>query len=132
MKWSRAIAVFLLGFLGVTAIVGAVPLIRNPHAEPWQMPQSFLEHSPFHSYLIPGIILLLANGILSFFALYQTVRCRPGYGWWVALQGGVLSGWIVVEVIMLRFMVWPHYVYLGLGLALIGLGLALTRDTPAI
>ena len=95
------------------------------------MPQSFLEHSPFHSYLVPGMILLLANGALSLFVLYLAMRRRKGYGWWVAVQGCVLCGWIGAEVAMLRIAVWPHYLYAAIGLALIALGLALTREARA-
>jgi len=131
MKLVRAVARIALGFLCVTSVVGAVPMILHPHGEPWRMPQSLLEHSPFHSYLIPGIILLLANGALSLFAFWRTVRQRAGYGRWVALQGCVLCGWIAVEVIMLRFAIWPHYLYGAIGLLLIGSGLALAREARA-
>jgi hypothetical protein len=128
MKIVRMIVICALGFLSATAIVGAVPLIIYPHGQPWQMSQSYLAHSPFHSYLIPGIVLLLANGVLSLFAMYETVRRRSGYAWWVAIQGCVLAGWIVVEVIILREIIWPHYFYLAFGLVLTALGLALTRE----
>src|ERR1035437_5646956 len=111
MNFVRGIAIVVLGFMGVTAIIGAVPMLLHPSGEPWQMPQSFLQHSPFHSYLIPGIILLLAHGVFSFFVLYATVRLRSGYGCWVAFQGIVLAGWIAVEVAFLRFAAWPHYFY---------------------
>jgi hypothetical protein len=125
MRITRAIAIWTLGFLGVTAIVGAVPLILFPQGDLLHMPLNLLEHSPFHSFLIPGIILLLANGVLSFVALYQLMRRRNGYGWWVAFQGCVISGWIVVEVIMIRAVAWPHFLYLAVGLILIASGLAL-------
>jgi len=128
LRIVRAIARIALGFLCITSVVGAVPMVLHPHGEPWQMPQSFLEHSPFHSYLIPGIILLLANGVLSFFVLYRAIQRWAGYGWWVALQGCVLCGWIAVEVAMLRIAVWPHYLYGCIGLLLIGSGLALRRE----
>jgi len=128
MKIVHATAIGLLGFLGITAMVGAVPLILYPQGDLMHMPLSMLQHSPFHSFLIPGIILLLANGILSFIVLSQTMRRRNGYGWWVALQGCVLSGWIVIQVIMLRATSWLHYLYLAVGLGLIAAGLALTRE----
>jgi hypothetical protein len=91
------------------------------------MPQSLLRHSPFHSYLIPGIILLMANGLLSLWVLWLAVRRHPGYGWWVAAQGCVLLGWLAVEVAMLRLVVWPHYLFGGVALALVVSGLALAR-----
>ena len=128
MKLVRLIAVWTLGFLGISAIVGAIPLILSPQGDLLHMPLSMLEHSPFHSFLIPGIILLLANGALSFVALYQLLKRRNGYSWWVAFQGCVISGWIVVEVIMFRAVAWLHVLYLAVGLILIASGLALTRE----
>jgi hypothetical protein len=128
MKVLRGIAIAILGFLGVSAMVGAIPLILDPTGRMLSMPLSLLEHSPFHNYLIPGIILLMANGFLSLWVLYISARRRQGYGWWVAFQGCVIAGWIVVEMIMLRMAMWAHYVYLAVGIALILLGLALKRD----
>jgi hypothetical protein len=57
--------------------------------------------------LVPGIIPLVANGLLSLWVLRLAMRRHPGYGWWVAAQGWVLLGWLAVEVAMLRLVVWP-------------------------
>jgi hypothetical protein len=65
MKAARIVAIVMLVFLGLSGIVGAIPMLRHPNDEPWHMLQSLLQYSPFHSYLIPGIILLAANGLLS-------------------------------------------------------------------
>jgi hypothetical protein len=127
MKAFRTIAVVALVYLGVSGIAGAIPLLLHPTGEPWAMPQTLLQHSPFHSYLIPGIILLAANGLLSVWVLGLTLRRYPGYGWWVAAQGCVLLGWLVVETLMLRVVVWPHYLYGVVALALIVTGTAVAR-----
>ena len=92
------------------------------------MPHRFLDHSPFQSFLIPGIILLLANGVLPLLIMFAAMRRSPGYGWWVAFQGCVLIGWISVEVVMLRVVDWPHYLYWAVGLMLIVSGLVLRRE----
>ena len=70
MRAVRIIAVVALVFLGLSGIVGAIPLLLHPTDEPWAMPQSLLRYSPFHSYLVPGIILLVANGLLSLWVLW--------------------------------------------------------------
>jgi uncharacterized membrane protein YvlD (DUF360 family) len=132
MKIVRRIAIATLGFLSVSSIMGAVPLILRPSGEILHMPLSMLEHSPFHTFLIPGIILLLANGVLSLLVLMMAIRQRPGYGWWTAFQGCVIAGWIVVEIVMLRAAVWPHYFYLAIGLVLIVSGLLLMRESAAV
>lgn len=103
-------------------------MLMHPTGEPWQMPQKLLQHTPFSSYLVPGIILLAANGLLSLWVLWLTVRKLPRYGWWVTAQGCVLSGWLTVEMAMLRLVVWPHYVYGAVALALVAAGIALASE----
>ena len=131
MKETRIVAIVALMFLGLSGVIGAIPLIVNPGGEPWSMPQSLLQYSPFRSYLVPGIILLVANGLLSVWALWLTVSRRPGYGWWVIAQGVVLLGWLIVEVAMLRLMVWPHYLYGAVAMALVISGIAIVRVTAS-
>lgn len=93
------------------------------------MPLSLLEHSPFHSYLIPGIILLVANGLLALWVLLLAIRRKPRHGLWTAFQGCVLLGWLIVECIMLRLVIWPHYLYGAVALVLIASGLILRRES---
>ncbi len=109
----RVLSFTTLTFLGVTALLGAVPMLMHPTGSKSLIPLSLLEHSPFHSYLIPGLVLLCCNGLLSFAVLVIAVQRRKNYGWWIAGQGVVLAGWLLVEVAMLRLMVWFHWFYGG-------------------
>jgi len=128
MRAVRITAVAALVFLGLSGIVGAIPLLVHPTGEPWAMRQSLLRHSPFQSYLIPGIILLVANGLLILWVLWLTLRRHSGYGWRVAAQGCVLMGWLIVEMVMLRLVVWPHYLYGVVALVLVVAGIALVQS----
>lgn len=127
MRLAWIVAIVVLVFLALSGIVGAIPLILHPTGEPWTMPQTSLQRSPFHSYLVPGIILLLANGLLSLWVLWLTMRRRPGYDWWVIAQGIVLLSWPIVEVGMLQVLVWPHYLYGAVAIALVIPGIAIVR-----
>lgn len=128
MKAARILVTTALVFLGLSAIMGAIPLLMHPAGKPWTMPQSLLQYSPFHSYLIPGIILLVANGFLSLWALWLTVRRHSGYGWWVAAQGCVLLGWLIGEIVFLRLVMWAQYLYSAVALLLVFSGIALARQ----
>ena len=103
-------------------------MIMDPSGGLLRMPLSMIEHSPFHSFLIPGIILLTANGFLSLAILGAVVRRTRGYGMFATVQGCVLAGWISVEMIMMRMTMWAHYVYLGVALVLIVTGMVLNRE----
>ncbi len=129
MKTVRMVALVGLAYLAITATWGAVFLIGNPTGSPMQISVSVLQYSPFHSFLVPGILLLVSSGLLGAIVFLMALfRCR-GYGWWVAMQGSVLFGWITIEVILLREIVWLHYVYWALALLLIACGWALRRET---
>ena len=128
MKTVRWTGIALLFFLAASSIIGSIPMIADPHGSPWSMPQSLLQHSPFPSYLVPGILLLLFNGLLALWALWLTLDQTPRYSVWVALQGCVLLCWLVVECLMIRMVIWPHYLYGAIALGLVVTGIALWRD----
>ena len=131
MKKARMVAIIALIFTGLSGVVGAIPLILHPGGEPWGFPQSLLQYSPFRSYLVPGIILLVANGLLSLWVLRLTVGKHPRSGWWVIAQGIVSLCWLIVEVAMLRLIVWPHYMYGAVAMALLISGIAIVRAMSA-
>ena len=126
---ARAGAIGGLVFLGVTAVVGAVPMLRDPTGAPWSIPLTMLRYSPFHSFLIPGIVLLLSNGLLSFVVLWFVLSKRKNYEWWVMGQGVVLAGWLLVEIVALRLVAWPHWFYGAVAALLVSAGWALRRKT---
>ncbi len=128
MKIIRSVAIAALIFLGITSLIGAAPLIVDSSGTMLRMPLSLLEHSPFRSFLIPGIILLTANCLLSFWVLALALRKALRYGRWIALQGCVLFGWITVEVVMIRAVVWAHYIYWAVAVLLILCGWLLRKD----
>ena len=102
-------------------------MIIDPTGGILKMPLSLLDHSPFHSFLIPGIILLVFNGILSLVITVAVLRNARNAGLWVGFQGCVLFGWITIEVIMIRAVAWPHFVYWITGLVLLACGWVLMR-----
>ena len=119
----------LLAFLGIGAVVGAVPMIAGSFLPVGElMPLSLLRFSPFHSYLIPGLILLAANGLLALAVLWLVAWRKPRHGLWTVFQGCVLLGWLVVECWMLRLVMWAHYLYGAVALLLIVTGLLLWRN----
>jgi hypothetical protein len=106
-------------------------MILWPHETQWNLlPVSVLRYSPFHSFLFPGIILLVANGFMAFWVLRLVTARRSSYGLWTAFQGCVLLGWLVAECSMIRAVGGAHYFYAGIAIALIVLGFAM-RNSPA-
>lgn len=112
------------------ALWGGAGLMVAPSGEFMQMPLSFLEHSPFSSYLIPGIILFIAIGLFSSFTLYLVFTRHPLYARFIFLQGVILAGWISVQVAMLQIFYLPlHLPFFLMGVFLVIAGIILTSFT---
>lgn len=116
----------MLLFNGIGAFYGGLSLITDPTGGKLQMPQSYLEHTPFHDYLIPGIVLLCVNGFFSFYTLLTIVLKSKSSDLFIIAQGVLLSGWIIVQIIILQMFYAPlHGTLLAIGILLIICGLLL-------
>ena len=121
----RILAVILLLFLGFGGIYGAWMLISDPSGGNFEWSQSLLDGTPFTSFLIPGIILALSNGVFPLFVAITLVLKTKYSSWMLVLQGGVTMGWLTAQLIFnpdlfVPEMHYPSYAVGGL-LAIIGL-----------
>jgi hypothetical protein len=120
----KVICFVLLLVNGLGALYGGFLLMLDPSGSKMQMPLSYLEHSPFSNYLIPGIILFIVNGLFSFVTIMTILFKNVHYYWFVIIQGLLLSGWILFQIILVRIFYAPlHATFLIIGLCLIGCGL---------
>jgi len=119
----KTLAIILLSVNGIGAVYGGLMLIADPTGSKLQMPLTFLEQSPFNNYLIPGIILLIINGIFSFVVI-ATIVLKKAYCHLLTLaQGILLCGWIIIQMILLKMFYAPmHITFLVIGACLIGCG----------
>ncbi len=130
-KFIRIVTILLLLFNGTGALYGSYHLITDPTGGSLKMPLTYLEKSPFTNYLIPGIVLLLVNGIFSFITIYAVLFRTRNYHWFVVAQGVLLSGWIIVQIIMLQMFYAPlHGTLLATGVILTVCGLVLRKLNP--
>ena len=133
MRFVRPAAIFLLAFLALSAFVGAMPMIVYPCNNQWRvMPLSLLQYSPFHTFMIPGILLLVSNSLLPLWVLWRVIKRKPLHGLWVVFQGCVLLGFLASECFLLRVIAWPHYFYASVALALMMCGLVMRRDSASM
>lgn len=77
---SLYLLIFLIAFLSIGGFYGGIALTFDPSGNFMQMSLSFLEGTPFHNYLIPGLILLLFMGIFPMFLLYPLIT-KPQWKW---------------------------------------------------
>ena len=114
-------------FVGITAIGGGAALVARPDGSLIQAPAGMLAHSPFDTFLVPGLLLLVVVGIGNAIAGYLIARDKPGAPFAALFAGASLFAWIVTEMILLRE---HHWLQLGY-LAVAALILLETRKTFA-
>ena len=72
---AKNILLFLLSFLGISAIGGGGALIISPSGKLLGgLPLSILEKSPFNDFLIPGIILVAVLGVLPCLTVWALIK----------------------------------------------------------
>jgi membrane associated rhomboid family serine protease len=65
------------------------------------MPSDILKDTPFHDFLIPGVILFLINGVGQLATGILSLRKHPFAGYAGAVFGMVLMIWIFMQVNMI-------------------------------
>jgi hypothetical protein len=90
-------------FTAIGALFGAIAMFSDPHGSPIGLQQDLLTRTPFASYVLPGVILLVSNGVLPLIAVIGIVTRRT---WAFAAQflaGVALMGWMGGQVAMVGF-----------------------------
>lgn len=107
-------------FVGVGAVVGGIGVATSGIG----LPLGWLEGSPFRSYVVPGLVLLVVVGG-SQFAAATAVWRRREWGTAASLVAGlILVGWISVQVVIIGLRSWLQPFYLVVGLLIVGLAAA--------
>lgn len=115
-------ASILLLFNGIGALYGGWHLISHPDGSSIQLSLDWLKHTPFQDYFIPGIVLFVANGLLSIFVFALILLKNKNYPLLIIAQGLILLGWIVIQILMVRTVYFLHIVMGTTGILLILIG----------
>jgi hypothetical protein len=112
----------LLLFNGFAALYGGWNLVRQPDGSSLGMSVSLLAHTPFHNFLIPGIILLISNGIASIVAFIGILIKPRKFTWLVWAQGLILIVWLLVQLILIETLHPLQFILGAVGAALVFIG----------
>ena len=112
---ERVVLAVLDGFLGATAAIGGLCLLlRVPFVTP---PADLLGGSPFGSYAIPGLALLVLVGGSGLLATTLVARHSPWSTQASALAGSMILIFEAVELVVIGFTgLLALYVLLGLAI----------------
>jgi hypothetical protein len=89
------------------------------------MPLDILKSSPFHNFLIPGVILFLVNGVGNIVSAVLCFRIQRIAGFAGMFFGFGLMIWLFVQVSLIGGGHWLQYVYFILGIIQLLLGIAM-------
>ena len=126
----RILAVFLLLFLGFGGVYGALMLISDPSGGKFDWSLDLLNGTPFNSFLIPGIVLLIANGLFPIFVAVITVLKKSNAQTLIVFQGVLVIIWLSVQLLLNPdfFLPETHYPSYSIGILLVIIGLVLRRQ----
>lgn len=117
--WLAALCLLV----GAAAIVGGLGLVARPDGSALRLPLAILEPSPFHSFLIPGLVLLIVIGFGSLTAGVLVIRDTPRADAAALLAGMSLLVWITAQMTMLRTINGLQLGCLAAGIAIVMLAL---------
>jgi hypothetical protein len=106
------VLIFLQFFLGLQGLFGGGAFLLAPDGRLIQMPFSHLQETPFHDFLIPGLLLFLFLGVYPLMVAYSLWKI-PSWRWpeflnpfkhthwsWAgSLAAGMIAMvWIIVQI----------------------------------
>ena len=109
----RAIAISLLMINGLSALAGGVLFMIKPDGGLLHVTTHLLRYSPFGDFLLPGLVLVIFNGFSSLVIGYISWKKPGSFPLLISLQGFLLGGWLVVQVVMLQNFS-PQHLAMGL------------------
>lgn len=134
LKKNRPIALYfllaLLLFVGIGGVFGGIALMADPSGAMIKLDINYIVTSPFKNYLLPGMILLVFNGLLPLFVFYSLIR-QPAWHWpeminiykeysweWTySLYAGIiLVIWIYIQMLLIGYIgtIQPVFGLLGI------------------
>lgn len=116
----------ILGVLEMIVALSAIPtgisMIISPDGSGMGMDLTWLESSPFESYLIPGIFLVFFIGILQLTGAWLTFRKSTVAGNFGMAVGMILIFWLLAQIYYLELTHFLQVVFFVIGLFEIYLG----------
>jgi hypothetical protein len=123
------LAVALEAFTALGAIPVGIMLLTDPTGAGVGFPAGWIEATPFGSYVIPGLYLLLMNGIGMVVLMGLSIQRHPFAPWLTGVLGTGLVIWIGVQLLVMPEFSPLQAIYGAIGLGLAAISVAWLRRT---
>ncbi|MBL0272907.1 MAG: hypothetical protein IPQ06_07490 [Chitinophagaceae bacterium] len=115
----KTILFVLVSFIAMTALLSGIIMVSDPGGKILNLSPDLLEGTSFSDFRIPGLLLAILVGGINLLAVFFNLMRHPTrYNW--ALAGGlVVSGWIIIQMILIGTYHWLHAFYGVIGILII-------------
>lgn len=125
----------ILGVIQLITSTGAIPagllFVLDPSGTSMGNSTEMLADSPFSTFLIPGLSLLIVNGFGSIFGALLSFRQKELAGAAGVVLGVILCFWILVQIKIIGLSSFLQPVFFIVGLTEIILGYTITNRKRA-
>ena len=121
---TRSLGVLEL-LVGIGAVIGGGALAAIPSGALLGMPLDLLDGTPFHTYLIPGLVLCLVVGGSNIVGGWLALHERWSAAISAVVGGLILIGWITGQIVLIGYRHPIQLVYLLCGALILLVGAAL-------
>lgn len=115
----RAILLFLLLLVGLTATVSGILLVMYPDGTTLSLSQDLLASTPFHNYAVPGTLLIITVGIPHLIAFLVCFPKKVSRYQWAMGAGFLLMSWIIGRNLLLDNITLLQVIYLVTGIMIV-------------
>jgi hypothetical protein len=119
----RKISIFLLAFVGISALPSGIALLVDPSGRLLRMSTDLLANSPFKDFVVPGAVLMCVLGVGSFIVLSILVTRKRPAPELDLIAGTILMVWILFEMAFIERLHIFQFLYLTIALILVFLGM---------
>ena len=127
----KTLVFYLTTFIGCSAAVCGAMMTNSPNGETLLLPLSVLKHSPFHVFMIPGLVLLFIVGGSNWLAgLTLLLKKKKAHLFCIA-AGIITIGWIVTQQQLTQVFSWLQLISLFLEITVTAISLSLVRKQQA-
>ncbi len=127
-KWIFRVLAGVLIFVGIGGIAGGVPMVLDPTGASLGMDLAVLANSPFSTYLVPGFVILIVNGLLPCVLAIAAFRQHRRTGEMGIVFGGWLIGYMVAQMRWIGLIAGIQYLFFIVGLVTLFLGILVRRQ----
>ncbi len=124
MMYVFVALVIFQAFNGLSGLLGGFMLMQDPTGVNLHMKMEWLQGTPFNTFLIPGIILFIVNGMGNMSGFVLSLRRTANAGAMGAFFGAIMMIWITTQVIMIGYKDFLQPLYFATGMFQLISGLA--------